>query len=935
MGLLTRTSLCFILMVLIQRQTVAFKIVSSSSVTHGEITRSAILNATLQACKEQALQQGKDFVEPKTLTEESLAAACSSPDSAKGFKRSITKIRDRNAWVDIHHVFDAEYHFDDESFLNGRDLITNGTSIVKASVRQQNYETAREKLGEILHTLQDFYSHSNWIELGNTRPYSNLIKPNTKIENIADSETCRSCVGNDCSNNILEYIITEKKLTSGYFSLSSPSKPKGKCSHGGLADFTSYIDPKGGINKDGTNSEHGNLHKQAAGIAIAASTELLEDIRAAIGDSEFLRLMGFTQKSVLCFVIDTTSSMSDDIAEVKRVTASIIDSKLDSGNQPSEYILVPFNDPDFGPLTRTTDPNTFKSKVNALTVSGGGDIPELCLSGLQLALTGSPPQSEIFVFTDADAKDTWLKSTVLALIERTKCSLNFMLTNALSARRRRSGERPRTDQPNFSIRLSNPLNKIYHDLAQASGGQAIEVTKETLSQATSIIGNTTAASLVTVLQAVRNPAKAETFSFLVDSTLQNLTIYITGNSLFYNIISPSGASQSSDQKNGAVGIIQTVGNFQTVHPNIADLAGVWLISVNSEEPYTIKAFGKSPIDFLFDFVELSDNYQSYAVLNSRPSADGNLTLIVSMVGGDIVRPTEVALIGASNSNAYNGTLKDLTFSVFLATFDSVPAGEFFVRVTGMNTSRASNGLFQRQSSIQLQASSIKVTTQPPESLEPGRILTLPFTVATTGSGGNFIISVSNDRSLTVINVPASLTLEDQGSANGTVTLPVPGNTPSGSSVTVTIEAAAPGGNDFNYAVLRLAVAAPVTDLTPPVCEVVSINANCSGNCSLSSWELLVNMSDKNGLGIQSVTIRQGVGSLNTSSVLDQGVNITMAFYTASCCFPQVELVMVDAEGNVGLCFKSLVSNATQHHPVLTAFFWLNFAIILLFQFMQL
>ncbi|XP_066535056.1 von Willebrand factor A domain-containing protein 7-like isoform X2 [Hoplias malabaricus] len=933
MGLLTRSSLGFVLMVLMQSRTVAFTFMLSTSVTHGGITRYAILNATLQACKEQALQQGKEFVEPKTLTEESLVAACSSPDLVKGFKRTISKIRNRNAWVDIYRVFNAEYHFDDESFLKGRDLITNGMSIVKASVKQQNYETAREKLGEILHTLQDFYSHSNWIELGNMRPYSNLIKPNSKIENIADSETCRSCVGNDCTNNILENIITEKKLTSGYFAIFSSSKPKGKCSHGGFLDRTKDTDPKGGINKDSTTSEHGNLHNQAAGIAIAASTELLEDIRAAIGDSEFLRLMGFTQKSVLCFVIDTTSSMSDDIAEVKRVTASIIDRKLGSVNQPSEYILVPFNDPDFGPLTRTTDPNTFKSKVNALTASGGGDIPELCLTGLQLALTGSPPQSEIFVFTDANAKDTWLKSTVLALIERTKSSLNFMLTNALSARRRRSGERPHTDQSNF-IQLSNPLNKIYHDLAQASGGQAIEVTKETLSQATSIIGNTIAASLVTVLQAVRNPAKAETFSFLVDSSLQDLTIYITGNSLFYNITNPSGASQSSDQTSGDVGIIQTVDNFQTVHPNIADVAGVWLISMNSEEPYTIEAFGKSPIDFLFDFVELSDNYQSYAVLNSRPAADGNLTLIVSMVGGDTVRPTEVALIGASNSNAYNGTLKEVAFGMYLATFDSVPAGGFFVRVTGMNTSRASNGLFQRQSSIQLQTSSIKVTAQAPESLEPGKTLTLPFTVTTTGSGGNFSISVSNDRNLTVIKLPSSLTLEDQGSANGTITLPVPGNTPSGSEITVTIEAAAPGGKDFNYAVLRLAVAAPVTDITPPVCEVVSINANCLGNCSLSSWELLVNMSDSSGVGIQSVTIRQGVGSLNTSSVLDQGVNITMAFYTASCCFPQVELVMVDAEGNVGLCYKSLVNNGAQHHPVLPTFMWLNLGIIL-YQFMQL
>ena len=57
------------------------------------------------------------------------------------------------------------------------------------------------------------------------------------------------------------------------------------------------------------------------------------------------RLVGVSQSSVLCFVVDTTGSMSDDIAEVKRVSFSIIDLKRGTQKEPSEYILVPFNDP--------------------------------------------------------------------------------------------------------------------------------------------------------------------------------------------------------------------------------------------------------------------------------------------------------------------------------------------------------------------------------------------------------------------------------------------------------------------------------------------------------------------------------------------------------------------------------------------------------------
>lgn len=43
---------------------------------------------------------------------------------------------------------------------------------------------------------------------------------------------------------------------------------------------------------------------------------------------------------------------------------------------------MPF--PGVGPLTITTDADIFKGMIDKLTASGGGDIPELSLSGLQV-----------------------------------------------------------------------------------------------------------------------------------------------------------------------------------------------------------------------------------------------------------------------------------------------------------------------------------------------------------------------------------------------------------------------------------------------------------------------------------------------------------------------------------------------------------------------
>lgn len=99
-------------------------------------------------------------------------------------------------------------------------------------------------------------------------------------------------------------------------------------------------------------------------------------------------------------------------------------------------------------------------------------------------------------------------------------------------------------------------------------------------------------------------------------------------------------------------------------------------------------------------------------------------------------------------------------------------------------------------------------TPPVGTMAPGKQFTLPFTVATQGSGGSFKINVNNDHNFeTFYNT--FIALESGGSANGAVNLTVPKITPSGTDVTVTIEAEAPDGSDFNYAVLHLSVIAPV------------------------------------------------------------------------------------------------------------------------------
>lgn len=177
---------CFLLMHLLAGAH-GFRILPGKSMSHMEITERAILNVTVQVCRALAQAEGTDFTLPvrtyfqhvstlesrkfswivdwrrlharpqaQPFTAEGVAAACGAPKSSKSFSQAITLIKLMNMRVDIRHVLNASYHFDEEMFLTGRKIITEGLLAVKASNKQGNYVAARQKLGEILHPLQVF-----------------------------------------------------------------------------------------------------------------------------------------------------------------------------------------------------------------------------------------------------------------------------------------------------------------------------------------------------------------------------------------------------------------------------------------------------------------------------------------------------------------------------------------------------------------------------------------------------------------------------------------------------------------------------------------------------------------------------------------------------------------------------------------------------------
>ncbi|XP_077380730.1 uncharacterized protein LOC144020798 [Festucalex cinctus] len=885
------------------------------SATHRDITTRAVLRKMAEICRDVAAARGRNFTLTINdgLTIEQVHRACSSASSttsasitsSRMLTESISNMNFRNGLVELDFFLNAERHFHNEAFQGGRDIITQGVSTVKASMRMENFVTARLLLGTVLHTLQDFYSHSIWVELRNKAPYNVLISPEQPFENLAgpNTPTCRNCREDNCDRNILFPVRLKRLLTSGYFDPFSSEKPEGKCSHGDAPDRTSEREPIGGINKDLVNSSHGSLHFQAADLAVTATMELLEDIRLSGGDINFLRLLGLSQSSVLCFVIDTTGSMTEDIAEARRVAFQIIDRRRGTLREPPAYILVPFNDPDVGPLLVTTDADTFKERINALTAQEGGDNPEMSLSGLQLALTAAPSSSEIFVFTDAPAKNAQLKSTIIALIENTKSVVTFLLTDVLSSRRKRF--------------VTQADAQLYRDLARASGGEAIEISKADLSLATSVIEDSSDVAKVTVFQEVSS--QPGNFSFTVDRSLRNIIISITGNSaLTFNLNSPTGVTQNSSELSGPLGSFGLAGNLRRLRLNDDSEIGLWEISVDSNDPYSVKVTGQSPVDFIYFLVQETDGLIADIFLkDGRPLTGSNVTIFVTATGSDRMNIREVTLFDSSGPTEIDGTLQSLGGTDFLVRFNEIPVGDFVVRLRGDRSLifPSTQSMFQRQASTQIRTSNISVTAQVnTTNIEPGSTIAIPVTVSMTARGvpdetanGTFTLRATNDRGFNSSS-PMSVIIEagSGGTTNYTVRLTAPENARSGSDVTLTIEAENEDATDLNFVVLRFSVASTATDVTKPMCQMTRTFSNCpvdASRCASSQWIFDVQVTDGlNGTGIDRVAIREGTGNLRTSSlVIEGGENIIDASYQASCCEDRVELFAVDNAGNVAIC----------------------------------
>ncbi|KAJ8728638.1 hypothetical protein PYW07_006334 [Mythimna separata] len=208
-----------------------------------------------------------------------------------------------------------------------------------------------------------------------------------------------------------------------------------------------------------------------------------------------------------------------DVIKLNLPTALSTSSNTDITN----YVLVPFNDPDVGEPTVVLTLRELLSSLNAVTASGGHECPENVLAGVEKALQISKPQSNIFVFTDAYAKDVDKLGSIENLCRSTRSQVVIFLSG-------------------FCLSQSSPAvsEQVYYDVAKACSGAVIHFDPATLRQAFKYIKEVINVEWTDVI-GYDTFTEYKELSFTVDSFTKTVLLVVSGDSPRLELSTPDSS----------------------------------------------------------------------------------------------------------------------------------------------------------------------------------------------------------------------------------------------------------------------------------------------------------------------------------------------------------------------------------------------------------
>ena len=761
----------------------------------------------------------RDAITPITRT-------ATTGETLRFSERAISQIREATAGVDELFSDRGEFwvptaHCDDELLpgCSQRILTIKATILSNLQSSGRDGEEARAQLGRALHTLQDFYAHSNWVN--NPGPAHTSFDPDlgrTTVPRLGP--TIPTCVDDFFDGTLTGAGLTS--ITSGYFAIGSAEPPPNKCAHG--------VIPGAGIHKDAPGRP---FFDQARARAVGGTRDfvnlILDDL--AGNDDAIRELMDV--RGTLGFVIDDTGSMGPEIAGVRSSVSQIVGRVAGTDDEPDNYLLQRFNDPGVpGPFV-TKDASALLSAVNAIFPSGGGDCPELAQTGLLSAIGAASGSSKLYFYSDASSKDASLAGNVAASANRKKITINYILTGSCS-----------------------PVDPAYIRVAESTGGQVFFIPASQTSLIFDLIEPSLSGDLQPML-VVRDQLSAggsRGYDLPVDSTSTRLTVSISLDSLAaVRLLRPTGVAVANGDADATItsllgGRILTIDSPQP---------GPWRVEIDGSGDLFASAFVNSPIE-LYDvsLVELRGQVEHQGLFPLRgqpvigdpqigrgilfgPYADAEIDF--RAVDGSLLGPTGLTLGGNPDGSdiEYTG---DLT----------LPSGPFRFYAHGTD---AAGFPFQRAFSVRYEAQPLRVTALDQGThLTPGTTTTLRFEVENLGAAGTFLMTAADEARFVSAVSPSVLSLPSGGTAVVGVSLSTPAGTSRETDVLTVVARLSSDPDVNNDAVQGLMVgvadadgdglpddtdACPDSDLSATVvvdgCDSGAANTLGADGCTVSDW----------------------------------------------------------------------------------------------------
>lgn len=203
----------------------------------------------------------------------------------------LDDIIDDNTDIDFYYPLLSVYHFDNCHFQGGVDYLAEVWNEIR-TINDRFDSDSLEYFGELLHTVQDFYAHSNWVEYWIA-----------KDPNLATIPTWN-----------FQMSSLPSPIISGYVWYNSPKKcPSNVPSHGDL-------------NKDDKNSPQGMKVVTGGPHAGKSYFQLAYDVALRSTKEQFVRYFGFS--AVETSGVNVQSVAKRDYKALSEVMLNRIERKL-------------------------------------------------------------------------------------------------------------------------------------------------------------------------------------------------------------------------------------------------------------------------------------------------------------------------------------------------------------------------------------------------------------------------------------------------------------------------------------------------------------------------------------------------------------------------------------------------------------------------------